>query len=418
MNMPRTRGHIPARSFSDAAKQARAGSGNNRFKRPDGLFDRLVLGERPIWLRFSPDQLYAQMLYDRATKKVIETGRPDENGDVMYPARPWLEYTTHFVPARKRSFTCSGCADRSQPCRGCGIRAFIYDSIRDREVATGVKDEEARKNVPVQASTRYAMGATVLEKILEMPLMDKNNRPRKSKEGRDLMKTVPAPLSGYSPQQIQTLPGAFGKNFHMNFGPVHLGNLGSIDCDLWNYCASCAESLIATDFHCPECDTLVYQDNNGVQGPDLRSMRETSMPCKKCRYEGFLNPVLRCTSCDDPQQGSLLAFDLRLRLEKDPADSKKSTIQLVGHRMPDYASLFDAETANHVYEMVYHPLDIAAIYAPESLDAQAWALPEDLKEYDASYHLKKKVASPYGNDRVEEEVVHEDGDPDQMTFDD
>ena len=414
MNMPKMRGHQPQSRFAAAAKQARAGFGGptpTNNKRPNGLFDRLVLGDKPMWIRLSPDQLYCQQIYNRELKGVIETGKQEANGEIPFPARPWFEYITHYVPATKSSFTCSTGADRSQPCRGCAVRAADYDRIKAREDATGMRDAQAREKISVQSSTRYGMAVTVLETIYELPLMDKYNKPRKSKDGRDLMRSVPAPLSGYSPIQQQKMQGVFGKNYHWNFGPMHLNQLGSIDMDLWNYCASCAEPLFAQLFSCGNCGGVVYDAGAALQEADLRAMREQAMRCPHCRHEGLVQPQISC-ACGEPAEGNLLTFDLRMRLEKDASDPKKSVLQLVDHRVPDYAKLYSPDAANAVYELVYAPLDIPGIYAPESLDNQAWRLPEDLKAVSPDYHLTKKMAKPYGAPSGEDE------DPDQMAFGD
>ena len=397
---PRMRGHAAQSKFSDAAKAAKAASTRTNFKRPEGAFDRLVLGDKPIWLRLHPDQLYAQMLYDRALKQLIETGTED------YPARPWFESASHFVVARKRSFQCSAGAARDQACRGCSIRAMFYDKLREQEKATSVKDEEKRKHPPIQASTRYAMSATVLEKIFELPLM-KDGKVRKSRQGQDLTHFVPAPLSGVPLLKQKDMGGTFGHNFHWGFGAVHLAQLAEIDQDLWNVCANCANELMTTEVHCTECDAVIFQDANGVTGIDLRNLREQPIRCESCGHEGPGAPVLTCTGCEKPAEGSIMAFDLRLRSVK--IEDKKYDLKLEDYRLPDYASLFDAPTAERIYELIMSPLDIPAIYAPDSIDSQAWSLPDDLKAIDPHYHLKKKESQPYGQE--------DEGDADQMSFD-
>lgn len=409
MNMPRMRGHVPQKKFADAARAARAGSNMGRFKRPDGVFDRLKLGDKPIWMRFSPDQIYAQLLYNKELKALIETGTAE------WPARPWFEYTNHFIPVKKRPMICSAGAGRTQPCRGCAIRARHYANIKMREAQTSVKDEEARKNPPAQSATRYAMATTVLEKIFELPVTGQGGKPRKNKEGHDIMQFVPAPLSGLNPMKQKEMQGEFGHNFHWSFGPMHLSQLASIDTDLWNSCASCASPLVATHFNCQECQHTVYVDEGGLSGADLRAMREQSMKCPNCNTEDFLAPLLACTGCENPVEGNLLSFDLRLKLEKDMNDDKKSVVQLVQFRLPEYATLFDAATADRVFTLVYSPLDIVAICAPDSVDAQAWVLPDDLKAVDPSYHLKEKEAGTYGQEGTEPDHAVED--PDQMSFD-
>lgn len=403
MSMPKMRGHLPQKKFADAARAARgAGNGGQRFKRPEGAFNRLKLSDKPTWIRFSPDQLYAQQLYDRDAKMIIETGTPD------YPARPWFEHVGHFVIATKRPISCSSGPDRMQPCRGCAIRKHFFDHIKDMDVERGDK----RPEPPVQVSTRYSMACTVLEKIFEMPVLDKKGQPKKNKDGVTMTNYVPAPLSGFTPMQQKANPGEFGMNFHWGFGPMHLSQLASIDTDLWNSCANCAEPLMAVAFNCADCGHVVYTDDTGVTGADLRTMREQSMKCPHCSHEGYTLPDLRCTGCESPAEGNLLSFDLRLKLEKDMNDDKKSVIQLVQFRLPDYEALaatIQGANANRIFEMVYAPLDVVAINAPDSIEAQAWSLPDGLKDIDPSYHLVKKEAAPYG---------HVEEDPDQMSFGD
>ena len=409
MSMPNIRGHLPQSKFADAARQARGVSTMGaRYKRPEGLYDRLKLGASPIWVRMSPDQAYAQMLYNKELKQVIETGTPE------HEARPWFEHINHFVVVKKRPMLCSSAADRQQPCRGCAIRAHYFEQVRAREHATGTKDNDAGKKAPVQSATRYAMAVTVLEKVLVMPLLDKSGKPRKNKNGDVLTNFIPAPLSGLNPMKQKEAGGEFARNMHWAFGPQHLSHLASIDTDLWNSCANCASPLLATCFNCADCGKAVYTDENGVAGADLRNMREQSLRCPHCMHEGITVPEISCTGCEAPREGNLLCFDLRLRLEIDPGDDKKSVVQMVQFRLPDYAKLYDRETSSRVFDLVHaKPLDIAAIYAPDSIDAQAWVLPDDLKNVDPSYHLAEKEAQPYGM------VPPLEGreDPDQMNFD-
>ncbi len=394
---PRMRGHVPQKRFADQAKAAKAASQRSNFKRPDGLFDRLQLGEKPIWMRLSPEQLYTQEVYDRELKEVVEV------------TRPWFESTSHFVPSRKRSFNCSTGPRRESPCRGCGIRADFYDRVRETEQSTQVRDQEKRKNPPVQASTRFAMAATVIEKIFHLPLTDKNGKPRKTRQGQDIMNYVPAPLSGLPLLKQKAMEGEFGHNYHWGFGTHHLAQLGDIDASLWNFCANCASELMAVAFNCVECNNIVYADENGVVGSDLRSVRETTMKCPHCNHEDFAAPVLSCTGCTDAAEGSILVFDLQLRAV--PIDNKKSDIKMEKFRLPDYISLFDPAEAERITELVYNPLDIPAIYAPDSIDQQAFCLPDELKSVSPSYHLKEKTSQPYGSDS------NDDGDADQVNFD-
>lgn len=396
---PRMRGHMPQKRFSDQAKAAKAAASRGNYKQPDGLFDRLQLGDKPIWLRIAPEQLYQQEIYDRDQKAVVEV------------VRPWFESTSHFVPSRKRSFNCSTGAHRNQPCRGCAIRADFYDRLREQEKATEVRDQEKRKNPPIQASTRYAMGVTVLEKIFHLAVTDKNGKVRKNKNGQDIMNWVPAPLSGLPLIKQKGMDGQFAHNFHWGFGTHHLAQLGDMDATLWNYCANCASELMAVGFYCTECEALVYSDENGVTEADLRSVRETEMKCPNCAHEGFTVPELTCTGCDTPEEGSILVFDLQIRAV--PIDDKKTNLSMEKFRMPDYIGLFDADTAERVTELVYNPLDIAAIYAPDSVDRQAFSLPDELKAISPSYHLEEKTSQPYG----EGDGTADDGDADQVNFD-
>jgi len=406
---PRMRGHQPQSRFANSAKAAKAASARTQFKRPDGAFDRLVLGSTPIWVRLNPDQLYEQLLYSREEKKLIETKIPTkENPTPEYTARPWYEYTGHYVVARKRPFICSSGPGRDQPCRGCAIRAKFYDILRDQEKATSVKDEEKRKHPPIQASTRYGMACTCVEKIFEMPVM-KDGKPRKGKNGQDITSFMPAPLSGVPITKQGSMPFEFGRNFHWSFGPVHLAQLAEMDMDLWNSCANCKSDLMTTEMHCAECNAVTFEIPEGVTGSDLRALREQPIKCNACGTEGNCLPVILCTGCDTPEEGSILKFDLRLKTV--PIDDKKSDLKLEDFRVPNYVTIFKQNPtwAERISELVMSPLDIVTILAPDSIDQQAWTLPDDLKAVDAGYHLKEKASQPYGSD---------EGDADQMSFSD
>lgn len=411
---PRTRGHIPQKKFADQAKAARAANTSQRGQRVEGKFDRLILTTKPIWVRFSPEQLYEQMLYNKEEKKVIQTGTEE------WPARPWYEYKTHFVVATERPHTCSSGPYRGEPCRGCSIRANFFEQQRqqraDIKEKTGI-DSKEKKEPPVQESVRYGMAVTCLEKIFEMPVIGKGGKVRTNKDGKELINFVPAPNSGFDPKKIKETSGELGHNFHWSFGPVHLGNLSSIDQTLWNSCASCASALMATQFSCAECGGIAYEDETGITGTDLRSLRETVLKCPHCAHEGFGIPVLLCTGCENPVEGSILAFDLRLRLDyPDPTDKKKSTVVLEEFRLPEYEKLFPKDAAR-IFEMLYSPLDIPGIFAPEDLASQASAYPEDLKKVAPNLHIelkKRQTSKPYGKDGAEEPA----GDQDQMSFDD
>lgn len=414
MNMfsPRTRGLNSQKKFADSAKAAKAAQARGNFGGiVKGKFDRLILGEKSIWLRIAPEQSFCQKLYDKHLKKVIETGTEE------HPARPWFEFKTHYVVSTKRPHNCSSGPERDSACRGCANRAMFFDNQRAKrekiKESTGM-DVKEKADPPVQESTRYAMPVTVLEKIFEMEVLDNKGKARTNKEGKPITNSVPAPLSGLNPQKQKEKGGEFGHNYHWAFGPVHLGHLSTIDTMLWNSCASCASALMAVEFSCPECEQVMYQDDNGVTGTELKELRETVLKCPHCGCEKEGIPNLICTGCDNPVEGSILAFDLRLHLEYDEEDDKKSTIILDEFRLPNYEKYYDAKTAERVYELLYSPLDIVLIFAPEDVSSQAFAYPEDLKKTNPTYHIdakkKRKDAEPYGAETEGE------GDPDQMPF--
>lgn len=415
------RGHTPKQSFSDSARAARAGAGSGGYKQVNGKYDRLKLGDNPIWIRFSPDQLYAQVLWNRELKALITTGTPE------HPARQWYETVSHFNKASNRPFNCSSGPARDKPCRGCAVRQSFYDlqdAKREADKAAGIEEPESttgekrkRPEPPVQVSSKYVMSATVLEKILELPKM-KGGQPQTIK-GSDKVVTefIPGPLSGLNPVKLQGTSGEIGRNYHFGVGPQHLSQLASIDETLWNYCASCANALQAEVFSCVECGAEVFTSDSPLQGEDLGSLRREVFRCGHCQHEGRAVPLVSCTHCDNPIEGDNFAFDLRLKSVKDLEDDKKSTITLVGFRVPDYEKVHGPEVGARLWELVMSPLDIPAIYAPDSVDSQKWALPPALQAVDPSYHLKKKEAVAYGSSAAEGKESA-GIDPDQMHFDD
>lgn len=408
---PRTRGHVPNSKFADSAKAAKAAQARKDFgERVEGKFERLVLGKNSIWLRIAPEQTFAQMLYSRELEKVIETGTEE------FPVRPWFEYKTHYVVSTERPHVCSSGPYKDQACRGCAVRSQFFEAQHAQrkkiEDSTGIKTKD-RPEAPVQESTRYAMAVTVLEKIFEMEVHGKNGKVRTNREGKALTNFVPAPLSGLNPQKQKERTGDFGHNYHWSFGPIHLGHLSAIDTLLWNSCASCANPLMATQFSCPSCSGVMYEDEAGLTGTELKELRDTVLKCPHCAKEAPGIPNLVCTGCDNPVEGGILAFDLRIHLDYDPADDKKSTIMLDDFRLPDYEKLLGTKTAERVYELLYAPLDVVRIFGPEDISSQAFAYPDDLKKVNPTFHVdakkKRKDAEPYTKEENSD-------DPDQMPF--
>lgn len=361
-------GHF-ADKLRERKKRDEAAKTVRKQRYAEGEFDRLDLCDIAVWVHISPFQSYT-----------YEISEKNEAGDwvVIETTTTWYEYLKHFIPAGNAApkfrngmaFTCSCGAGRSQPCYGCALRKKHWDWVSAyRREHNG---DEPKKAAPVSIFSQFALGVTLMEEVYSIPAMDKKGKPKTTKAGAIIYNHLPEPWA-----DEDSLPAncshSFGRRMHLSLGKEQMFALLEENTRLRNYCANCAEEMVALGVICPECGAK-HEFKQPITGEDLVIARSKNRRCNDCRWEGTGDGAeeswvfdLDCPGCGEPEEGGLVRFDLRLKLVKV---GETNQLKIVGLRVPT--------TDPEVQKMIENPLNVKNIFAPASLTRQAELFKEDL----------------------------------------
>jgi hypothetical protein len=356
----------PRQGFSDQAKRAAAASRGQRRGIVQGQFANFYpREERALWIAICPTQKWDYEAYNRDTREVVP-----------FKEQYWYGYTEHRIAANKRRFVCSAGSHKSKPCWGCGVINAHWTWVRGQEEETGVKSD---KKPAISSMQQFAMSIVLLEQVAKIPAKnpDGTTKMSRSTPPKPIMNDVALPLMDLAEQKKAKAEGitTFGLSMHWSNGITGINELQSFDRELQNSCANCAGDLKCAVMACPECacEFQVAEDlDEPLGGEDLLQAREAPYQCE-CGYEGVLTPILTCMGCDKPETGGLVYFALRVKNEK--VSDTKRTLKIVEIKPLQYF----VEKYPAVEEMLLKPLDIPAIFAPESLEGQTRLIPQNLR---------------------------------------
>lgn len=347
--------------------------GGGGGKIAEGQFDRFFPGVTPIWVNISPYAMYEQEIWDRQQKEVVLT------------KTTWFETQKHYVARNKgrvdrngkrvdTEFVCSCGPYRKSPCWGCAIRSNHFAMMDAIEAEKGFRPD---KEAPISRMSQFSLAITVMEKIYAIPLRNKDGTIRKSKaNGAIIYRYMPAPIAeardDIEESELASFKYQFGHRMHWTMGPQELGVLIEADDKMKNHCANCAEKLFATRMICPDCDTRVDL-GSAVQDIDLTQARNKVRTCTACGSKGTFVPEIQCAECGEAVEGRLTSFDIRITRKKV---NDKYITEIVAIRVPGVPG----NKADHdrAMELIQNPLNLAAIFAPTSLDRQKFICGDEL----------------------------------------
>lgn len=314
-----------------------------------GYYDSLRLDDAAIWLRIHPEQLYEQTVYERDAKAIVE---------VMYP---WYQTEQHWVSSmnggRGGVVPCSSGPEKAEDCLGCDVDSLFWDWRRDFISAKGFKPEQGS---PAGRTTRYTTSVVVAENFYRVPVLTNEGRPRMSKKGKPIFNDVPGPQLA---RGKRTGDSTFGKKLHWGFGVANRTQLFDMNKQLMGSCGSCASDLVAVGIKCPECATTLQFEDPEVGWQELAEIREETNQCEDCGYSGHFLVDYECSNdeCKDPKEGSILSFELQLRLRKGANNARDLILE--DFRMPTEGERME--------ELLKEPMDIVKIKTPHEMNENA-----------------------------------------------
>jgi hypothetical protein len=358
---------LPAgeRSFSAQAERAKTAARKSSFQSVTGMYDSFYARQKALWFAICPDQKWNSEVYDREKQEVVT------QTDSFF-----LANVEHRVAVNKRRFVCSATAHKTMPCWGCGIRSHFYDRQRQIQEDTGIRP---KNEAPLSAMQQYAVAGVLLEQMTKIEAKNPDGTTRYNRDRtKKIMNDTPIALLEPGEQKKARSDGnlTFGKSVFYNMGITTLNAFVAFDRELRNVCASCCSDLIAEKMCCPECaEEYDIHPDGAIGGEDLLNMRDADYQCTACEFFGQMIPLVLCTNegCDNPTEGKLLDFALRIKVEKvgDTANVLKYTeVKLLKDFIEKYPL---------VDEMLKKPLELDKIFAPSNLEFQKTLIPENLR---------------------------------------
>lgn len=349
------------------------GRGGNgaRNPAPVGKWDYLVLTEDPIWVSFCPSQKWTYQRYDRDQQQVLE-----ETTEYYY-------YEEHYVAATKSKFVCSSGAHLDQPCFGCSERTRFFDYKRKVQDETGTVPENL-KSAPIGKYGRFALSVTILEELGEFPKLYADGKPVTSRRGAQIFTAIPLRIAKRTRKNETPKAKYFGKRYHYTFGPDYLDALAAENQLLETKCGNCAEDLTAIMALCPECGTPHDTDWEALPAEELIEDKKLERQCAnpECGHVGYAVYEYVC-SCGKPSEGDLFSFELQISATGE------------GNRLPKIHRIRPRQDYSKIegYEqLIFEPLDLPAIFAPEPLQYQAKHLDEKRRQHATNdAHIKKRA---------------------------
>ncbi len=342
-----------------------------------GKFDNWYPEEHPTWVSICPNQQWTYEFYNKSEREVVTL------------TTEYLQVKEHYVGFNKRRFNCSAGAHKDKECYGCSERKAFYNR-RDEMQNSGIPIDDSEMP-PISEYSKYALSITLLEMVGEYTKLDAaTGQPKKSGKGKTYTHFMAARVG----TRLKLKPKAtfFGKRFHWSFSHEQLTALAAINDQLSTHCANCAEGLTAVLACCSQCaeplEEWMYAnvpknelgqnltDENGndqdpfVAHEHLLEDKAVAYTCGACGFKGIddedkVVPPLYTyiCPCSDPVEGNLLSFELHLGSVK--LSGNKNVPTLAGFRVRQARPQLEGAE-----ELIFVPLDLAAIYAPDKLSEQ------------------------------------------------
>lgn len=196
--------------------------------------------------------------------------------------------------------------------------------------------------------------------------------------------------SGRVPQQVakklkacegckQQAQFTWGDHRVLKLGFKHLKNIFEIDDKVGKKCLNCGTGILRVAFDCEACNNEIL-DLAQVQwtNDQIETYSKTPQQCAcghvglpksgyDCGYDENYNQVAQ--PCGNPQKTSI--FDCVLWLQREGESTESEVVVKRVELISRYVTQDNRPLQDWLKEIVKEPFDLAAMYKPETLDAQA-----------------------------------------------
>ena len=285
---------------------------------------------------------------------------------VVTDSLPFIEYTKHYDGHFKRGCICSAGPFRDRnhrkPCHGCDIY-----------FATAARNEEGH-----YGSERMSRQSTYAFSVWDYGVY--HNAPQTDQRGAVKMGPQNKPYMQWQKCIVQGCQGCRAGNLETKQGIMRAWPLNytqyavlkQADKQIGNSCLRCfaQNSIRGVNWITSCCRSVVIDmQTTSLTAEDINKLTRTDYTCQVCKTAALLSETYVCASCEQRGQfgvrASLFDVDLNVMTVLGASNGKgqQKNLQVCGWSPPNIIQ--------ESWKSFLKPMDLLAIYAPDSLEFQA-----------------------------------------------
>jgi hypothetical protein len=318
-----------------------------------------VTGSADI-IRLIPGQ-YAVPRVDPQAKDLVY----DENNQVVMDEFPFYKYIEYYhAPSKRRCVGSEGplgeFKGKGQPCIAADW--FWYEWRQRNRTKPPSKHPNS-----LSRREMYALTVLVQAPFYNAPQTDKDGNVKTNQQGDPYLEWKQGSKRGNDDLAAGGYERKDGHLMHWSLGFAHWKVLTDYADSLAHHCRACGGHDCIQDVAllCQNCgDSVVEMQETTLSDEEIARLKNEEVLCRHCKYNGYLEELIRCTECNNGEQATLFDFDLEVKRTETATEGGNQTVlsilRAIGPRPIDA-----------IYgEDLRKPLDLLKIYAPTSLDRQ------------------------------------------------
>ncbi len=292
----------------------------------------------------------------------------DANGEIVHDSAPHWQYVSYYKHqpdgSGKSCISTEGWLGafkgKAEPCIAADW--YWWEWRKRNETGNKTSPKSFRR------SEQYALTVLVMAPFYKVPQMDaQGNIKKNDKTGQPYYNWVKGSKRGNDEFAAGGFERKEGHLQHWSMGFGHWNTLLDFSDTLSRDCRSCHTQNAIEDIAliCQECGEAVVEfATTGLSEEDLAKMRAEEVTCQACRTHGYLDDVIGCTSCSNPERATIFDYDLEVHTVATGGDNSNQTNLMI-------ARAIGPKSIDAIYgEDMRKPLDLPKILAPTPLATQ------------------------------------------------
>lgn len=286
----------------------------------------------------------------------------DADGNVVHTESPFFKCISYYFAPRKYTFIGSegplgSFKGKGEPCLASDWYWYEWNKRKD----TGLETPNS-----IRRSDNFVFSVLVQAPFYYVE-QTKDGKVQTNDKGKAYMEWKMGSKTGRDQYAAAGYEKTEGRVLHwpLNF---HQYNYILAYADaLATNCRACSteESIREIALVCRACgEAVVEMDTTNLSGIELAKFRNEPVTCTFCKHTGYLEDIVECTACGNPEPSTLFDYDLDITRVLDPT-GKSTQKQLLIQKARGPRAI-----SSTYGEDLRKPLDLPKIYAPFTMEQQ------------------------------------------------